>query len=191
VTGVAPDGDDDDAQAASAAPRPRRAPSGPPPERAPGNLPRNGDGSISRSQVTDAELRAAGVMDSAQQAEHTALRKGAEGRLPKAERGQVQHLDSADPDDPWLGQPATPLRAPRAAQNPAQVIVLHFTRLGFTADDREQRLAATAALAGRDSISSTSDLTAAEGAAVKAALQRCRDRAALDELLAAGGADGA
>ena len=40
-------------------------------------LPRNRDGSLSRSRTTDAQKLAAGVMTAAQLAEHTALRRGA------------------------------------------------------------------------------------------------------------------
>ena len=40
-------------------------------------LPRNRDGSLSRSRTTDAQKHAAGVMTAAELAEHTALRRGA------------------------------------------------------------------------------------------------------------------
>jgi hypothetical protein len=59
VTGLAPGGDDDDAQAA---------------ERADG-LPVNRDGSLARSQVTDEQRDQAGVMTSGQAREHGQLRK--------------------------------------------------------------------------------------------------------------------
>jgi hypothetical protein len=49
-------------------------------------LPTNQDGSLSRSRTTDDEKAAAGVMTSAQQAEHTGLRAGADGRTPAAAR---------------------------------------------------------------------------------------------------------
>jgi ribosomal protein L34E len=67
----------------------------------PRTLPRNRDGSLSRSRTTDAIKELAGVMTSAQQAEHTALRRGAvTGKLPRpAERG-------AAVADLWAGQPA-------------------------------------------------------------------------------------
>ena len=42
----------------------------------PRQLPRNADGSLSRSRTTDAQKAAAGVMTAAQLAEHTALRRG-------------------------------------------------------------------------------------------------------------------
>jgi len=48
-------------------------------------LPRNADGSLSRLRTTDAQKHAAGVMTSAQQAEHTALRpRPGENRAGKA-----------------------------------------------------------------------------------------------------------
>lgn len=67
----------------------------------PRQLPRNRDGSLSRSRTTDAIKDLAGVMTSAQQAEHTALRRGAvTGKLPRAaERGPAV-------TDLWADQPA-------------------------------------------------------------------------------------
>jgi predicted GIY-YIG superfamily endonuclease len=60
-------------------------------------LPRNRDGSLSRRWTTDAQKLAAGVMTAAQQAEHTALRRGAaRGRVPG-----VIRLAALLPDDPW------------------------------------------------------------------------------------------
>ncbi len=66
-------------------------------------LPRNRDGSLSRSRTTDAQKRAAGVMTAAQLAEHTALRRGAVTGKPArlAERGPLA-------DDPWAIRPAPP-----------------------------------------------------------------------------------
>ncbi len=54
-------------------------------------LPTNRDGSLSRAQTTDAEKDAAGVMTSAQLAEHTAL-GGGNPKTPKAERERVTRL---------------------------------------------------------------------------------------------------
>ena len=182
VTGATAAEDDDDAQEAAnaearpaARPRRPREPLGKPPERAPAELPRNADGSISRSQATDEELAAAGLMTSQQQREHSKLRKDAQ---EGAVNGVTRH-DQADPDDQWA---TPPLRAPRAARDPAQVIATHFSRLGVT--DRDERLKATARLARRDELATTKDLTAAEGARVKGLLEKCRDRSALIALLA-------
>jgi len=60
-------------------------------------LPRNADGGLSRSRTPDIVLAAAGAMTRAQQAEHTALRKGVvTGRVPG-----VQRLAAVPADDPW------------------------------------------------------------------------------------------
>jgi hypothetical protein len=63
-------------------------------------LPRNADGSIARSLITDEQKAAAGLMTAAQQAEHTALRREAAcGKLPRpVERGRLPAAD-----DPWSG----------------------------------------------------------------------------------------
>ena len=70
----------------------------------PRSLPRNADGSVSRSRTTDAQKGAAGVMTAAQLAEHTALRRDAITGKPArpAERGPLA-------DDPWAVRPASPL----------------------------------------------------------------------------------
>ena len=66
-------------------------------------LPRNRDGSLSRSRTTAAQKSAAGVMTAAQLAGHTALRHGAvTGKLPlprRPERGPLA-------EDPWAVRPA-------------------------------------------------------------------------------------
>jgi hypothetical protein len=93
VTGCAPDKDDDDGQAAEQANA-----------RADG-LPVNRDGSLSRSQTTDAQKDAAGNMTSEQWAEHTSLRKGADGKLPPAEHAKVQTAPVTPADDPFYGIP--------------------------------------------------------------------------------------
>ena len=69
-------------------------------------LPRNADGSLSRSRTTEAQKWAAGVMTVAQLAEHTALRRGAvTGKLPRPfERGPLA-------EDPWAVQPDCPILA--------------------------------------------------------------------------------
>ena len=66
-------------------------------------LPRNADGSLSRSRTTDAQKFAAGVMTAAQLAEHTALRRGAvTGKLPRPfERGPLA-------EDPWAARRRLP-----------------------------------------------------------------------------------
>ena len=69
-------------------------------------LPRNRDGSLSRSRTTDAQKSAAGVMTAAQLAEHTALRRGrVTGKLPRPfERGPLA-------EDPWAARAACPILA--------------------------------------------------------------------------------
>src|SRR5215472_10027067 len=73
-------------------------------------LPRNRDGSVSRSLTTDAQKLAAGLMTAAQLAEHTALRYGAVSGKPArpALRGPL-------PFDPWADQAAAPPPAPAPA----------------------------------------------------------------------------
>jgi hypothetical protein len=67
-------------------------------------LPRNRDGSLSRSLTPDTVKAAAGVMTSAEQAEHTALRRGAAaGRVPSLTR-----LPATPADDPWYASQARP-----------------------------------------------------------------------------------
>src|SRR5260370_24847412 len=68
-------------------------------------LPVNKDGSLSRSQTTDEEKDAAGAMTSEQLAEHTSLRKGADGKLPAAEHANAENLPAAPRDDPVYGLP--------------------------------------------------------------------------------------
>jgi len=60
-------------------------------------LPRNADGSISRSRTPDWLKAEAGIMTAAQQAEHSALRHGAvSGRV-----AGVEHLAATPAQDPW------------------------------------------------------------------------------------------
>jgi hypothetical protein len=74
----------------------------------PRQLPVNADGSLSRSRTTDAQKAAAGVMTSAQLAEHTALRRGLVTGKPArpAERGPLAC-------DPWA-LPGPPASVPAA-----------------------------------------------------------------------------
>jgi len=62
-------------------------------------------------------------------------------------------------------------------------IARHFARLGYGADERQQRLTATSVLAGR-TITTSKDLTQAEAVTVAARLSRCKDRDKLAEILA-------
>jgi hypothetical protein len=78
----------------------------------PRHLPVNADGSLSRSRTTDTQKLAAGVMTSAQLAEHTALRRGAVTGKPvrPAQRGPLA-------DDPWT-LPLPPACAPAVLASP-------------------------------------------------------------------------
>ena len=72
----------------------------------PGPLPRNADGRVSRSLTSDAQRATAGLMTTAQMAEHTALRRGlVTGQPPSpVERGPLT-------DDPWAALLPGPLPA--------------------------------------------------------------------------------
>jgi hypothetical protein len=180
VTGVAAEEDTDARGIGQASPpQQQRKPRGRPPVRPLADLPRNQDGSLSRSRITDEEFEAYGNMTAAQLKEHTELRDGAaKGAVPGTER-----LAEADPADPWANPPAG-LRKPSPAQPRAAVIIQHFARMGIT--DREERLGFTAELIGRK-VGSTNDLTAQEGIDVVHKLGKCKDQAALRALLDATG----
>jgi len=176
VTGIVAD-EDDDGRAAEQASKPGRQKPGPRPK---DELPRNADGSTSRSRTTDAELAATGQMTDAQLREHNRLARDTQAQDRKADR-----LEETPDDDPWYADPPQPLPRPRPAQDTAQAIVRHLGRLGYHGPEwRDARLQITAQLAGRTgTIGSTNELTAAEGVRVKRALEGCKDRAALDRLL--------
>jgi hypothetical protein len=62
-----------------------------------GDLPRNANGGVSRSLVTDRQLAEAGLMTAAARAEHAHLRRGAAaGRVPG-----VVRLAEVPTDDRW------------------------------------------------------------------------------------------
>jgi hypothetical protein len=68
----------------------------------PGPLPRNANGSASRSLATDDQLARAGLMTAAVRASHTELRRGAAaGKVPG-----VLRLAAVPPDDCWYAAPA-------------------------------------------------------------------------------------
>lgn len=179
VTGAAPDDDDDDGAAASQSAAGKRQPPRPKDQ-----LPRNTDGTISRSQTTDAEKHAAGIMTDAAQKTHNKLERDVLGTDShgKVRQPQGERLDETPPDDLWLDQPPPAVRAPRAAGSPAGVIHAHFKRLGFTDDERPQRLKVMSQLTGRV-ITSTNDLKAADGVTVMRFLEGCKNKATLIERL--------
>src|SRR5581483_4047419 len=63
----------------------------------------------------------------------------------------------------------------------------HFKRLGFSDDDRAERLWAAGKLAGVKDLESLNDLDPDELAAVAGPLAKCKDRPALEAVLAAAG----
>lgn len=181
ITGAVADIDDDGQRASEPAAKPKAA-RAKPPERASGNLPRNTDGSTSRSRTTDAELTATGQMTDQQMRDHGRLERDVKGTGPQG----AARLSETPPDDPFYdAPPPAGLRTPQAAGNPVGIIQAHFKRLGYTdsPEDRTARIKRLGVIIGR-TITSTNDLTAGEGIAVKAVLEKCRDQAALDEWLA-------
>jgi hypothetical protein len=133
-------------------------------------LPVNRDGSLSRSRTSDEEKEAAGVMTSAQHAEHTALQR------PDPAPGKRPRLSAADPDDPWADQPAgefiPPIDPTGRELEPGssdgkqrQRVFLALTQRGFTTPDAQR--AECSRIAGRP-IESRTDLSYAEAVAVLA-----------------------
>ena len=119
-------------------------------------LPVNRDGSLSRSRTSDDEKAAAGVMTSAQLAEHNALRR--EG-TPPAEA--VAKLPTTPVDDPFYAD---------ARPKPAGWLLSEeFARLGVF--DRAERLAQTSELIGRP-ITSSNELEPVEVQAVLNVLRK-------------------
>lgn len=116
-------------------------------------LPRNKDGSTSRSRVTDEQLEAAGEMTKAQLKAHNALIKDVMGGGEPAQR-----------DDAWTQGPPPPEEVARYASTtltrPQQTkIHAAFGKAEWT--DRDDRLRACSVIVGRD-LESSSDLTRIE-----------------------------
>jgi hypothetical protein len=107
-------------------------------------LPRNADGSISRSRTTDAEKDAAGLMTDAQRKEHTALQKGA----TRGRGGGTTRSAEPSPADLWAGTPPENRPGSISAQKLRHVQAL-FSRW-FTDDEREDRLKAAEQIIGRE-----------------------------------------
>jgi hypothetical protein len=180
ITGAVADADDD-GQAASqpAAARRQRQPPRPVEE-----LPRNADGTISRSQTTDEEKLAAGIMTKEQQAEHNKLERDVKGTdsHDKVRNPQGEHVTETPADDPWYDTPPSAVRAPRPAGNITGIIHREFGRLGFTDEQRPARLKVMSTITGRD-ITSTNDLNAGEALEVKRLISACKDQGVLAEKL--------
>jgi hypothetical protein len=126
------------------------------PVRTGGELPRNLDGSVSRSRTTDAEKATAGVMTDAERKEHTALTKGTKGKTPRAVRSVAAQGEI--PPDPWMTDgeilsepPANAEDRPGSISDPLMRRVQKaFADLGFTDDEREQRIQAAEQILGRE-----------------------------------------
>lgn len=102
---------------------------------------------------------------------------------PDGDAGSRERLDRPAASQPPLpGEDELPARQPRIVG----IIHQHFKRLGFEDDERDQRLVATAAIAGVEELASSSDLTEAQARTVADTLSRCKDRDALIALLASG-----
>lgn len=128
-------------------------------------LPVNADGSLSRSQTTDAQKDAAGVMTDAQLKEHTALGGGhpKERKTPAADRAKVTRLHPDGPaDDPWT---LTPEQRPGSI-GPGQQ---HKIMAALGKLPRAERLAEVSRLAGRG-VTTTDDLSYAEAQKVLAGI---------------------
>lgn len=182
VTGIASEEDTDaqgtDPPAAEKAAKTRR---GRPPIRAAGNLPKNADGSVSRSQATDEELADTGQMTGRQLRDHNRLERDTKGTGPQG----TERLAATPADDDFYTIPPGTIRPAKAAVPIAALIHQRFKDYGYSDsfDDRTARLQRMGAIIGRQ-ITTTNDLTASEGIQIKRVLEQCPDLAALDEFLA-------
>jgi AAA domain len=150
-------------------------------------LPRNADGSISRSRTTEAEKDAAGIMTDAQRKEHTAL-GGGNGKVPRADRARVQRGAQVLAELAPVNLPGTITPAERG-----RVMAL-FSRW-FTEDEREQRIQAAEQVLGRELSGphegrSFNNLAIAEAGKLKATLGEVKTRDDLIALLAGEAANG-
>jgi hypothetical protein len=141
-------------------------------ERADG-LPVNRDGSLSRSRTTDEEKAAAGVMTTAQMAEHTALRKGAHGPLDAAGKASKARAEDVDADG-FYDPPRGPGGDPLPEEQPGSIsrlqrtgIMRHLGALGH-----DGRAAKLSSLLGGKVITSTNDLSWREAELVLAELDK-------------------
>jgi hypothetical protein len=123
-------------------------------------LPVNRDGSLARSQVSDEQREAAGVMTSAQAREH--------GKLRKLDHPRPADRSNNPADDWWSDQPAGDLaKVPEdqfgsSNSKQHQQLGILYGQVGIT--DRADRLADMQARIGR-AITSAKDLTYAEAEA--------------------------
>lgn len=124
-------------------------------------LPTNRDGSLSRSRTTDEQKEAAGVMTSAQHAEHTALQpKQAEVR------GKVTRLKpDAPPADLWATKETEPGTLTPEQQRKIMA--------AFNGWDRDARIVRIQAIVGR-AVQTTNALSYADAQKVLAELGRAK-----------------
>jgi hypothetical protein len=82
------------------------------PRPAQNGLPRNKDGSVSHSQITDEQKAQVGIMTAEQMKEHTALQaKKSDSKTARAE-GRVEKLSAVPDSDPWVDAPTGELNLP-------------------------------------------------------------------------------
>jgi hypothetical protein len=150
-------------------------------------LPTNADGSLSRSRTTDMEKDAAGVMTTAQLAEHTALQPkrteqtgrvtrvrpdptaGGAGSLPGMGSSTAPPATSLSPTggaDPWLDQPAAPLEGVEDQPGSIDPADQRAIMAAVGKMERGERLAKFAAILGHP-VASTNELSFQEGRRVR------------------------
>jgi hypothetical protein len=144
-----------------------------------------------QSRVTAAEVTAAHAGDepgeAAKPARKTRRRPAPAAAAPDGQPASGPAAD-AGPDLP------PPPGDDEPSDDPAErhrrlvgVVQGRFKRLGFSDDDKAERLWAAAKLAGTGEIASLNDLDPDELSTVADALAKCRDRKRLEEVLAAAG----
>jgi hypothetical protein len=131
-------------------------------ERGEDGAPRNRDGSLSLSRMSDEQRDQAGVMTREQTAEHSALKHDGQ----KTRRSQ--RLASTPDGDQFYGEPGPPLAPAEgvpgsASPDQLQKIGIRMGEAGIT--DRADRLKLVAAVAGRE-VASSKELSFTEAAAV-------------------------
>ena len=132
-------------------------------ERDEDGAPRNRDGSLSLSRMSEEERGQAGVMTREQTAEHSALKHDGQKKPRRAER-----LASTPADDQFYDGSGPPLESPEAIPGSAspdqlQKIGIRMSEAGIT--DRADRLKLVAAVTGRQ-VASSKELSFTEAAAV-------------------------
>ena len=151
-------------------------------------LPTNADGSLSRSRTSDAEKEQAGVMTSAQQKEHTALRREPRAQVVRIRPGDCPAcglvLPEHDPECPeaawndpgrlpesWQpAEPLTPLSAGTISREQSKSMHAQFAAVGIK--DREARLAWTRRALKLDKLGSSSELSRKQAGDLLAALAK-------------------